>query len=155
MMVLPDVNILIAAHRADSIEHERCRTWLISVAKGDSMFAMSELVLSGFVRIVTNPRAFKTPSTHQQALQFANMVRNLPHCVKLRPGIRHWQIFTKLCRVVEARGNLVSDAYHAALAIEAGAQWITLDSDFAKFPGLNWGRPPILNEVVHQADRLA
>jgi predicted nucleic acid-binding protein len=32
----------------------------------------------------------------------------------------------------------VSDAYLAALAIEHGAEPITTDRDFARFPGLRW-----------------
>lgn len=150
-MVLPDVNVLIAAYRADSPEHQRCRTWLISVANGDDAFAVSELVLSGFLRIVTNPRAFKQPSSLAGALEFVNTLRAVPHCVDLRPKERHWRIFTRLCELAEARGDLVSDAYHAALAIESGSEWITLDGDFARFPGLKWSRPPQLRRMIHQA----
>jgi hypothetical protein len=36
----------------------------------------------------------------------------------------------------------VADAYLAALAIEHGCQWISFDRDFARFPGLNWSKPP-------------
>ena len=150
-MVLPDVDVLIAAYRVDSLEHERCRTWLMSVVNGDHAFAVSELVLSGFLRIVTNPRVFRHPSPFSSALEFVNTFRDLDHCVDLRPGTRHWGIFTRLCGEAEARGNLVSDAYHAALAIESGSEWITLDGDFARFPGLKWSRPPQLHRVIHQA----
>jgi predicted nucleic acid-binding protein len=57
------------------------------------------------------------------------------------PGRKHWEIFLRLCREGDARGNLVSDAYHAALAIENGCEWITTDRDFARFPGLKWRSP--------------
>ena len=150
-MVLPDVNVLIAAYRADSLEHERCRTWLMSVVNGDHAFAVSELVLSGFLRIVTNTRVFKHPSALSSALEFVNTIRDLQHCVDLRPRERHWRIFTRLCEEAETRGDLVSDAYHAALAIESGSEWITLDGDFARFPGLKWSRPPKLHQVIQQA----
>lgn len=73
-MVLPDVNVLIAAYRVDSLEHERCRTWLTSVVNGDHAFAVSELVLCGFLRIVTNPRVFKDPATFASALEFVNTI---------------------------------------------------------------------------------
>jgi len=33
------------------------------------------------------------------------------------------------------------DAAHAAVAIEHGALWVTLDRDFARFPGLRWAPP--------------
>lgn len=59
----------------------------------------------------------------------------------MSPGERHWEIFTRLCRSARARGNLVPDAYLAALAIESGTEWITTDRDYARFPGLRWRHP--------------
>lgn len=57
------------------------------------------------------------------------------------PGPRHWEIFDRVCRAVDAKGNLVPDAYLAALAIESGSEWITSDRDFSRFPGLRWRHP--------------
>jgi toxin-antitoxin system PIN domain toxin len=75
------------------------------------------------------------------ALAFVEEVRDQPNCVIVRPGPRHWELFTDLCRRVNARGNLVPDAYLAALAIESGSEWITTDRDYARFPGLRWRHP--------------
>jgi predicted nucleic acid-binding protein len=61
--------------------------------------------------------------------------------VTLVPGERHWDIFQRLCREANAKGNLIPDAYLAALAIESGAEWITTDRDYARFPGLRWRHP--------------
>jgi toxin-antitoxin system PIN domain toxin len=102
---------------------------------------MSDIVLSGFLRIVTNPRVFDPPSSVEDALSFADRVRQAPNCVPIAPGDRHWQIFSGLCRASGVRGNLVPDAYFAALAIESGSEWITNDGDYARFPGLRWRRP--------------
>ena len=140
-MDFPDVNVLVAAYRDDSPDHGRCHQWLSAVANGSTAFAISDLVLSGFVRIVTHPRVFKVPSPARHAIGFANRIRELEHCVPVSPGPRHWTIFADLCERAEARGNLVPDAFLAALAIEAGAEWVTLDGDFARFPGLRWKRP--------------
>jgi predicted nucleic acid-binding protein len=57
------------------------------------------------------------------------------------PGVRHWEIFDRLCRAAGAKGSLVADAYLAALAIESGSEWITTDRDFSRFPGLRWRHP--------------
>ena len=140
-MVLPDVNILVSAYRDDAPEYVSCRSWLEAVLGADEAFAISDLVLSGFVRIVTHPRIFARPSPFDHALEFADVIRGQPHCVPVSPGRRHWNLFTGLCREAEATGNLVPDAYFAALAIERGCVWITLDRDFARFPGLRWSRP--------------
>lgn len=40
-----------------------------------------------------------------------------------------------------AKGNLIPDAYLAALAIESGSEWITTDRDYSRFPGLRWRHP--------------
>lgn len=75
-----------------------------------------------------------TPSTLDEALAFADVIRYHPNVVPIHPGPRHWEIFTRLCRDAKAAGNLVPDAYLAALAIEHGCEWITTDRDFARFP---------------------
>ena len=41
----------------------------------------------------------------------------------------------------QARGSIVADAQHAALAIEHGCEWISFDRDFSRFPGLRWRHP--------------
>ncbi|MEN6506639.1 MAG: PIN domain-containing protein [Planctomycetaceae bacterium] len=63
------------------------------------------------------------------------------NAVSVAPGSRHWQIFTDLCRQTEARGNIIADAYLAALAIESGCEWISTDRDYARFPDLKWRHP--------------
>lgn len=140
-MILPDVNVLVYACRRDSPEHEAYRRWLDGVVNGDSAFGVAELVLSAVVRLVTNRRIFHEPSTTASALDFTASLRNRPNCTPIRSGSGHWDIFTRLCRETNARGNLVPDAYLAALAIESGCEWITTDRDFARFQGLRWRHP--------------
>ena len=107
----------------------------------DEAYGVSELVLSGFLRIVTHPRAFPLPSPLDSALAFTEDIRGRQNCLVITPGDRHWEIFVRLCQASSARGTLVADAYFAALAIESGSEWITMDRDFARFPGLRWRRP--------------
>lgn len=140
-MILPDVNILANAFREDSPDHQRCRAAVESLVASRPAFALSGLALSGFLRVVTHPRIFNPPASLAQALAFCDFLTGQPHAVMLRPGARHWEIFTDLCRESNARGNLVADAYHAALALEHGARWLTLDRDFARFPQLDWTTP--------------
>lgn len=140
-MKLLDVNILVAAHREDAEQHGVVRQWLESELANPAGIALSDLVLSGFVRVVTHPKVFKTPTPLEQALEFVADLRNRPVVTTLRPGSGHWEIFLDLCRMADARGNLVPDAYHAALAIEYGIEWITLDRGFARFPKLRCSSP--------------
>ncbi len=140
-MILFDVNVLVHAFREDAPRHAEMRGWLVDQIHSEGAFGLSDLVLSGFLRVVTHPRVFDPPAPLEDALAFVEALRAQPNCVRLAPGRRHWQVFTRLCRETEAVGNLVPDAYLAALAIESGSDWITTDGDFSRFPGLKWSRP--------------
>lgn len=140
-MMLLDVNVLVYAHRLDAPDHQRYATWLGHLLASDQPFGLSDLVLSGFIRVVTHPRVFSPPSGMAKALAFAGELRGHPGCVHLEPGPRHWEIFVRLCAGAGVRGNLVPDAWLAALALETGSEWITTDRDFARFPGLRWRHP--------------
>jgi uncharacterized protein len=140
-LILIDVNVLVYSHRIDTAGHERYRDWLAAILNGDAAYAMSDLVLSGFLRVVTHARIFSDPTPLEVALRFVSEVRDRANCMLVSPGGRHWDVFTHLCNTVGARGNLIPDAYFAALAIESGTEWITTDRDYARFPGLRWRHP--------------
>lgn len=140
-MILPDVTVLVYAHRKDAARHDEYRGWLEDVIRGPSAYGLSDLVLSGFLRIVTHPKVFEQPTPLSGALAFVAAVRESEHCVSLQPGPRHWKIFRSLCLDAGTRGNLIPDAYLAAIAIESGAEWITTDRDFTRFPGLRMRHP--------------
>jgi uncharacterized protein len=140
-VILPDVNVLVHAHRADAPEHARIAEWLETAVNSDAPFALTGVVLTGFVRVVTHPRVFVSPTPLQEALIFVESLRVRPNCVEVSPGPRHWQIFADLCRATDARGNRVPDAYLAAIAIESGSEWVTADRGFARFQGLHWRHP--------------
>jgi toxin-antitoxin system PIN domain toxin len=135
------VNVYVHAFREAAPDHGRYRDWLRAALVGDEPVGVSELVLSGFVRVVTHPRVFDPPDAVEDALAFADAVRAQPAAISVGPGDRHWGIFENLCRAAGARGNLVPDAYLAALAIETGAEFITADRDFSRFQGLRWRHP--------------
>jgi uncharacterized protein len=140
-VVLIDVNVLVYAHRKDAPGHAEYLRWLEKTASSDAAFGLSELVLSGFLRVVTNPKIFNPPSSLERALRFANELRGQPNCTIVSTGPRHWDLFTRLSMAVKAKGNLIPDAYLAALAIETGSEWITADRDYSRFPGLRWRHP--------------
>ena len=107
----------------------------------DQAYGVADLVLSGFMRIVTHPKVFKQPTPLPQAAAFCAALRIRPNASLLSPGQRHWQIFTELCTEVGARGNLIPDAYLAAIAIETDSDWITTDRDYRRFSGLRVRHP--------------
>ena len=142
-MILLDVNVLVNAHRKDAPHHAPLRAWLEDLINGDQAYGIADVVLSGFLRIVTHTAIFNPPSSMSDALDFCKELRDQPHCIHISPGPRHWEIFTGLCRESGVKGNLVPDAYLAALAIESGSEWITTDRDYSRFPKLRWRQPSL------------
>jgi len=140
-VILPDVNILIYAFRTDSLDHARYREWLEAVINGPEAYGVSPQVLCSFIRIATHPRIYARPSRLEDALAFARTLQEPPSAKLVVPGGNHWKLFETLCRESAATGSLIQDAWFAALAIESGCEWITVDRDYARFKGLRW-RPP-------------
>jgi toxin-antitoxin system PIN domain toxin len=140
-MKLFDVNVLLYAYHPESPRHAEALHWLESRINRPAAFGLAEMVLSGFLRIVTHPRVFKHPIPTEKAVRELDRLRQRPNCVIVRPGPRPYEIFTDLCLRAGAKGNLIADAYLAALAIEHGCQWVSYDRSFARFPGLDWIDP--------------
>ena len=140
-MILPDVNVLLYAFRRDSQRHAEYHRWLENLINGDEAYGMAPQVLASVVRISTHARIYRQPSKLEDALDFCRTLMQPDTCTVVRPGERHWEIFASLCRKSLAMGNLVQDAWFAALAIETGCQWVTTDRDYARFPGLRWSTP--------------
>jgi toxin-antitoxin system PIN domain toxin len=137
-MQLTDVNVLIYAHREDAPDHARYAVWLKNLA-ADEPFAIAEIVLASFLRIVTNGKIFDPPTPMGTAIAFCQRLVESPRAVLVTPSRRHWDLFVDLC--ADVQGPLVTDAYLSALAIEHGCELITTDSDFARFKGLRWRHP--------------
>jgi len=140
-LILPDVNILIYAFRPDSKDHERYKSWLDDVVNGPGAFGVAPQALASMVRICTHRGVFAEPDSLGDVLAFCRALLELPNATVIFPGERHWPIFESLCESGKARGNLVQDAWFAALAMEHGCEWVTTDGDYARFSGLRWRRP--------------
>ena len=136
-MYLMDVNIFVYAFREDVKEHLAYRRWLESVLNSEDFYGVSELVLSGFLRVVTHPKVFNVPTSLGDAIAFTQQIREKSNAIKIVPRERHWSIFEQLMSSTQAKGNLIPDAYHAALAIESGCEWVTTDKGFKRFKGLS------------------
>jgi uncharacterized protein len=142
-VILCDVNVLVYAFREDTPRHAAYRDWLEEQLNADRAFGVSPLVLSGFLQVVTNRRAMKTPTPLETALRLCDQLIVAPQAVVVQPGQRHWGIFTRLCHETNAAANHVPDVYFAALAIEHGCEWMTADRGFARYPGLRWRDPAV------------
>lgn len=140
-MILPDVNVLLYAFRRDSPAHAAYRQWLEALVNAPAAYGISPQVLASLVRISTHRRIYVQPSTFDEAIKFCQVLLTPNTCTVINPGDRHWDIFVDLCAKSGATGNLIQDAWFAALAIESGCEWMTTDHDYSRFPGLRWRTP--------------
>jgi uncharacterized protein len=136
-VLLPDVNVLLAGFRADHDHHGPARAFLDEARSGSEVLGLSDFVLASVVRLATNGRVFVRPDTADAVIAYLDVALEPPGQL-LRAGTTHWSRFTHLCRHLGLRGNLVPDAYVAALSLEQGAELITFDRGFGRYPGLRW-----------------
>jgi len=132
-MQMPDVNVLIYAHRSEDPNHAFYRAWMERLVNSPEPFALSALVAVAFVRIVTHPSFRPLPTPLRQALAAIDAFRMMPNCRFLAGGRRHWELMRGLCEKSGATGKRVADAQHAAVAMEHGCTWVTRDADFRDF----------------------
>lgn len=141
MTQILDVNVVFAAHVSGHPSHPVVRPWLDGVLSSGQRFTVTSGVAASVVRLVTNDRFVQPAESPAQAFAYLQALRGQPGHVPLEPGSRHLEIFERLSTEYDATGDLVPDAYLAALAIEHGATLVSLDRDFARFEGLRWERP--------------
>lgn len=140
-MKLLDVNIVVGDYRADHAHHDVIHPWFTDVGESGEPFGVPSAVWASFIRLVTSHRVFERPSPPGQAFEYAKAVIGRPSYLRIEPGPRHLELFEGLCDSADARGNLVTDAYLGAVALEHDAELVSMDRDFARFEGLRWSRP--------------
>ena len=140
-MMLVDANLLIYAHHAGAIEHQRSKEWLEKTLESGEPVALAWPILVAFLRITTSPRTFTVPFTADEALSIVTAWLSNAGVSVLHATERHWTILSRLIDEGQARGALVVDAHLAALAIEHGATLCTTDRDFTRFKGLRLLNP--------------
>jgi len=140
-MMMLDANLLLYAYDASAAQHPAARTWLEEVLSGNDPVLLPWSSILGFLRIATNPRAWKLPLAAADAAGIVDLWLARPNVSIPNPGERHWPILRELIPASQARGPLISDAHLAALAIEYGVVLCTSDRDFSRFPRLRTFNP--------------
>jgi len=140
-VILVDSNLLLYAFDAGAEHHVRASSWLEDVLNNSEQVGFAWVALLAFIRIGTNPRALGRAFSVEEATTIVSSLLGRRNAILLHPGERHWILLRRLLADAQARGDLVTDAHLAALAIEHGAVVCTTDRDFARFPGLRWRNP--------------
>ena len=140
-MTLVDANVLLYAVNTASPQHRAAKAWLDDALSGDARVGLPWLSLLAFVRIATHPTVFPEALTTLQALDVVHAWCSRPNVVHPEPSRSFTATFTHALTTGGAPGNLVNDAYLAALAIELGATVVTFDRDFARFSSVTMLTP--------------
>jgi uncharacterized protein len=132
--MIPDVNLVVAAARPDHAHHAQAKTWWLSAiqaATTERPIYMLPIVVSGFLRIVTHPKIFNTPSTIAAATSHIDALLALQNVALLDVQPR-WSDFKQLCNDKSLMGNTIPDGWIAAAVTAANAHLVTFDRDFRK-----------------------
>jgi uncharacterized protein len=132
--MLADVNVLVAAYRADHPYHKTAAAWLKEQLKhlgaGQGLTLTAQL-LGSFLRLVTHPKIFADPAPCEHAIEFADWLLEDPK-VQLVAAGNEWPQLRQLVLDKQLAGNHVPDAKLAALAISLGEPLATFDKGFRR-----------------------
>ena len=133
----PDVNVLVAASRADHPHHGPALAWLADALAGagrGAALTVLPVVAVGFVRVVTQRRIFPVPTPLPQALAFLRALLDDRGAAPAGLGAE-WPAFVRLCETHALAGGDVTDAWIAAAVQDQHEHLVTFDRGFRRFLG--------------------
>ena len=140
-MIVPDINLLVYAFNDGAPHHGAARLWWEGLLNGAERVGVPWVVSTGFVRLMTHPRALTSPTSPTDAIAYVREWFRYPHVTPINPGAEHLQHLQRSLDAAGVGAGLVTDAHIAALAMEYQAELHSNDSDFSRFPGLRWRNP--------------
>jgi toxin-antitoxin system PIN domain toxin len=140
-MIIPDINLLVYAYNTEDPSHAQAKRWWEELLNGTDPVGLPWVTIAGFLRLVTHPRVLVDPMSVGHSTEQVRAWMECPSVLTVEPGKKFSAIFLGLLEEAGAAGNLTTDAYLAALAIEHQAELHSNDSDFSRFKGLRWRNP--------------
>jgi len=140
-VILPDVNVLVHAHNADSGMHAAARRWWDGCLSGSEGVGLAWATILGFVRITTNRKVVARPLAIGNVMARIHSWLELPHVHVAQPSDTHFARLRMELERLGTAGNLTTDAHLAVLAMERGYVLYSTDADFTRFAGLRWVNP--------------
>ncbi len=140
-MVLPNTNLLLYSINSDSMDHPKARAWWCDLLESQAPLGICTSVAFAFVRLSTSRHVFPSPLLVKEAFAYMNNWLEFPSVRLIDFEMEDLATAEKLLKHAGTGGNLVSDAQIAAVALRLRATVHSADSDFARFPGLQWQNP--------------
>ena len=142
-MIAVDTNLLVYAHRRDSVHHREARAVLERLIEGHASWTIPWPCCFEFLSVVTNRRIWKTDATRAEVAwgQFASMAASPSNRV-VGPTRGFLEILPEFMCRPRVRGRVVHDAHIAAICVAHGVDVLfTCDRDFSLFPELRTHNP--------------
>jgi uncharacterized protein len=136
-----DANVLLYAVNVDAPLHKPAREWMDDALNSQEPVGFAWIVLLAFLRLSTRSGLFPRPLDFETAAGVVETWLTAAPSVVVHPTPRHLTVLHGLLATLGTAGNLVNDAHLAALALEHGAEVVSFDRDFSRFPGLRWRSP--------------
>jgi uncharacterized protein len=130
----PDVNLLVAASRADHPHHPIALAWLtqaMSHARTHADLKLLSTVVASFLRLVTHPKIFAVPTPIKQAVAFIDTLLASPG-VAMLTAHDEWPKLRALCIDHNLSSNDLPDAWIAACVLQQQEVLATFDRDFVR-----------------------
>ena len=140
-MRIVDTSVLLPAVSPSLPRHEASRTALEAAINDPRPVGLTWVVVNAFLRLTTKPGLFERPLTIDGAWELVNEWLTHPGVRVVQETEEHPRLWSELLRGTGTGGDLTTDAWIAAIALAHGASVLTLDSDFARFPGVRWESP--------------
>jgi uncharacterized protein len=141
-MIAVDTNILVYAHREDSLFHLPAGQCIASLAESRTTWAVPWPCMHEFLAIVTHPRIYKPPTPLARALDQVDAWLESPSLTLLTESERHWAQLRTLLIGSKMTAGRIHDARIAALCLQHGVRELwSADRDFSRFPDLTVVNP--------------
>ena len=140
-MRIVDTSVLLPAVSPSLPQHEASRTALEAAVNDERPLGLTWVVVNAFLRLTTKPGLFERHLTIDASWDLVNDWLAHPGVRVVQETEEHPRLWSELLRATGSGGDLTTDAWIAAIALAHGATVLTLDSDFARFPGVRWESP--------------
>lgn len=135
-MDLPDISVWLALVDRNHLHHAPASLYWKN--KSDAKVAFTRVSMLGLLRLSTQPRVLSRTLSAAEAWDIYRQYSAFPNIQFLSEPAALEACFHGITTAAALPHRLWTDAYLAALAIASGCRLVSFDSDFARFPGLNF-----------------
>ena len=118
-------------------DHAAARPWIeiaVAEAGAGTAFSLMPMVLASFLRLVTSPRIFQTPTPIADAVAFIDALLAAP-CAQVVQLGAEWPMLRQVCLDKQPGGIDLPDAWLEAAVDFLGEHLVSFDRDFRKLLG--------------------